>query len=182
MSAYADVMSSDLYVKNRNGLENYLAHFEEEGESFLCTLGTYLCCDFDEDPDKEGRLYVSCSEKYYDREWENLASFFSGYVEWIDDAYNIWMDVFKDGALKRMVPRLVYPDDVMFRMGALYGSLCENGRVKGWMEDEGGVYKKAAGWGSEFIASKEESLGDFLEGKLYEEGLLQEDDALHSSC
>lgn len=123
--------------------------------------------------------------------WKKAAPFLAGYCVWTGfcGEYCIWRDTFKDGQMTTDMASIVWPkqkDDALacaFKMGAAYGSLCENGRVKGdWLKDEAGVFKKACRWAEEYYTDyyagpfEDNGPGDFIERRLDSAGILLPED------
>lgn len=109
MGYYAMLMEDSLTVKDAEGLRQMFikdpAFFSGKQRDLEYLFSANLIGVEELLPD--GRLLLMLEDTRYRREdWEKITPFAEGYLQWIGEDNTIWRDVFEDGKMKVVYPKI----------------------------------------------------------------------------
>lgn len=122
MSYEATVRDFSLKVMDREGLTEHLNQILKQHR-----LTEYPCEDLEQalkhflwansvvidSNDSFDELSI-CDIKYHEEDWQSIAPYLSGYIEWIGEDDAVWRDYFRDGKMESEYPEIIWPSEHFF--------------------------------------------------------------------
>lgn len=121
MGYKATVKDYDLRITKKNDLIAFLHEISSKIEPCKITfanldsaLKNFLNADISITPEGRFNKLQINSQNYHDEDWKSIASFLSGYIEWIGEDDVVWRDNFRQGAFVSESPEVIWPSEWMY--------------------------------------------------------------------
>lgn len=117
MSYKATTRGYDLKITDKESLLKYVNEelpdrphpdLEDAMKSFCCADSMVI--DSDGTIDELRITYLN----YHIKDWESLAPFLSGYIEWIGEDDEVWRDYFRNGKVESEYPEIIWPSEYFY--------------------------------------------------------------------
>lgn len=119
MSYYAFVRGYDLRIVDQAGLLSCLNewHHQVSGENYRDledALHDFLCAEYVEINEDSSITMDMGRNKYREDDWDKIAPYVNGYVEWSGEDDTIWRDIFHDGIRTDETPEFIWPSEYFY--------------------------------------------------------------------